>query len=182
MIVTLALLPFTTSWQTDCSIPILNPVITHTVKSSSYLQNDVSIKTKDKNRVQHPTLQNTWKKKKKKQTNPSASYLMACSRWAFLTSGFWFLLAMMSLRVAPVIALWNFVVLRVLFFVVSSVWPFLYFLLYRTVQLILRGFLFIMWDLSHLALMNWKTCALKKVLNSFIQWTKWIYHNLWLFS
>ena len=83
---------------------------------------------------------------------------MACSLWALRTSGFWFLLAMMSVIVAPVIALWNFVVLRDLFFVISSVWPFLCLRLYSTVQLILRGLRFIRCDFSHFALMNWKAC------------------------
>lgn len=55
-------------------------------------------------------------------------------------------------------ALWNLVVRRVLFLVISSDRPFLCFLLYNTVQLILRGFLFILLDLSAFALMNWKTC------------------------
>lgn len=53
------------------------------------------------------------------------AYLIACSRWAFLTSGFIFLLAMMSVRDAPTIALWNFWVRRVRFFACSSSWPFL---------------------------------------------------------
>lgn len=47
-------------------------------------------------------------------------YLMACSLWALRTSGFWFLLAMISAREAPVIALWNFTARRVRFFVTSS--------------------------------------------------------------
>jgi hypothetical protein len=53
------------------------------------------------------------------------AYLIACSRWAFLTSGFIFLLAMMSVSEAPTIALWNFCVRRVRFFACSSSWPFL---------------------------------------------------------
>lgn len=32
---------------------------------------------------------------------------MACSRWAFLTSGFWFLLAIISARDGPGMALWT---------------------------------------------------------------------------
>lgn len=45
---------------------------------------------------------------------------MACSLWALRTSGFWFLLAMISASEAPVIALWNFTARRVRFFVTSS--------------------------------------------------------------
>lgn len=45
---------------------------------------------------------------------------MACSLWALRTSGFWFLLAMISAREAPVIALWNFTARRVRFFATSS--------------------------------------------------------------
>ena len=45
-----------------------------------------------------------------------------------LTSGFWFLLAMMSWRVAPTTARWNFWARRVLFLVTSSSSPFLCFL------------------------------------------------------
>ena len=48
------------------------------------------------------------------------SHLIACSRWAFLTSGFWFLLAIISAREAPVMALWNLTARRVLFFWISS--------------------------------------------------------------
>lgn len=47
-------------------------------------------------------------------------YLMACSLWALRTSGFWFLLAMISASDAPVMALWNFTARRVRFFVTSS--------------------------------------------------------------
>lgn len=47
-------------------------------------------------------------------------HLMACSLWALRTSGFWFLLAMISAREAPVMALWNFTARRVRFFVTSS--------------------------------------------------------------
>merc|ERR550525_844420 len=66
--------------------------------------------------------------------------------WAFLTSGFWFLLAKMSLREAPTTALWNFWVLLVLFLATSSSIPFLCLRLYRTVQVIFLGFLFKSWD------------------------------------
>jgi len=52
-------------------------------------------------------------------------YLIACSRWAFLTSGFIFFLAMMSVIEAPTIGLENFWVRRVRFFVCSSSCPFL---------------------------------------------------------
>merc|ERR1719384_2902526 len=52
------------------------------------------------------------------------------------------LLAMMSWRVAPTTALWNFWVLLFLFLETSSSAPFLCFLLYSTVQEVLRGFLF----------------------------------------
>lgn len=62
-------------------------------------------------------------------------YLIACSRWAFLTSGFIFLLAMMSVREAPTIALWNFWVRRVRFFACSSSWPFLCLRLSQMVQI-----------------------------------------------
>lgn len=51
------------------------------------------------------------------------SYLIAISRWAFLISGFMFLLAKMSVRDAPTMARWNFCVLLVFFLVVSSSWP-----------------------------------------------------------
>lgn len=47
-------------------------------------------------------------------------YLMACSLWALRTSGFWFLLAMISAKEAPVMALWNFTARRVRFFATSS--------------------------------------------------------------
>lgn len=53
------------------------------------------------------------------------THLMACSLWALRTSGFMFLLAMMSLREAPTIARWNFCVLLVRFLACSSSWPFL---------------------------------------------------------
>merc|ERR1719239_633702 len=46
----------------------------------------------------------------------------------FRTSGFWFLFAMMSCRVAPTTARWNFWARRVLFLVTSSSRPFLCFL------------------------------------------------------
>ena len=59
-----------------------------------------------------------------------------------ITSGFWFLLAMMSWRVAPTTARWNFWARRVLFLVTSSSSPFLCFLLYSTVQEMFLGFLF----------------------------------------
>ena len=85
-------------------------------------------------------------------------YLMACSLWALRTSGFWFLFAMISVIVAPVIALWNFVVLRVLFLFISSDWPFLCLRLNSTVQLISRGFRFIKWDFSHFWLMKKNVC------------------------
>ena len=45
---------------------------------------------------------------------------MACSRWAFRTSGFWFLFFMMSSNVAPVIARWNFATLRDFFLISTS--------------------------------------------------------------
>ena len=49
---------------------------------------------------------------------------MASSRCAFLSSGFWFLLARISLRDAPTMALWNLWVLLVLFLAVSSSTPY----------------------------------------------------------
>merc|ERR1719483_2007480 len=64
----------------------------------------------------------------------SLKALMAWSLWAFLTSGFWFLLAMMSLRVAQATALVNFWVLLVLRLTCSSMIPFLCFRRYSTVQ------------------------------------------------
>merc|ERR1719483_1568377 len=67
----------------------------------------------------------------------SLKALMAWSLWAFLTSGFWFLLAMMSLRVAPATALVTFWVLLVLRLTCSSMIPFLCFRRYSTVQGIL---------------------------------------------
>merc|ERR1719309_208758 len=66
----------------------------------------------------------------------------ACSLCAFLTSGFWFLLAMMSARVAPVTALMNFCVLRVLFLEVSSTMPLRCLRRYNSVQLIFLGLRF----------------------------------------
>lgn len=67
------------------------------------------------------------KKKKKRQRKRKrgtqgtlSSYLMACSLWALRTSGFWFLLAMISAREAPVMALVNFTARRVRFFATSS--------------------------------------------------------------
>ena len=59
----------------------------------------------------------------------SNAYLIACSLWAFLTSGFWFRFARMSWSVAPTTALWNFWVLFVRFLDTSSSIPFLCFLL-----------------------------------------------------
>lgn len=47
-------------------------------------------------------------------------YRIACSRWAFRTSGFWFLFFMISSRVAPVIARWNFAKRRDFFLVSCS--------------------------------------------------------------
>ena len=66
----------------------------------------------------------------------------ASSRWAFLSSGFWFRLARISLREAPTMALWNLVFLLVRFLAASSTTPFLCLRLYSTVQVTLRGFLF----------------------------------------
>lgn len=60
------------------------------------------------------------KKKKKDTQGTLSSYLMACSLWALRTSGFWFLLAMISAREAPVMALVNFTARRVRFFATSS--------------------------------------------------------------
>lgn len=53
------------------------------------------------------------------------TYLMACSRWAFRTSGFMLRLAMISVNEAPTIARWNFCVRRVRFLASSSSIPFL---------------------------------------------------------
>ena len=57
------------------------------------------------------------------------SNLIACSLWAFLTSGFWFLFCRMDSRVAPWIARWNFTAFLVRFLLTSSTVPFLCFLL-----------------------------------------------------
>merc|ERR1719215_2462074 len=58
---------------------------------------------------------------------------------AFLTSGFWFLLARISFRVAPTTALWNLAAFLVFFLPVSSRVPFLCLRLYRAVQQQLSG-------------------------------------------
>ena len=89
---------------------------------------------------------------------------MACSRCALRTSGFWLRLAMMSPRVAPVMARWNLVVRLVRFFDTSSCRPFLCLRRYSTVQLILRGFRFIACDFSHFAVTNMNGCKTRKVL------------------
>lgn len=59
---------------------------------------------------------------------------MAWSRWAFLTSGFWFLLARISVREAPTMALWNFWTFLVFFLACSSSCPFLCLRLLRESQ------------------------------------------------
>ena len=84
---------------------------------------------------------------------------IACSRCALRTSGFMFLFARISVREEPAIARWNLVVRRVFFFAsVSPSRPFLCFLRYKTVHVVLRGFLFTLCAASHLALKNVKTC------------------------
>ena len=95
------------------------------------------------------------------------THLMACSRWALRTSGFWFLLAKMSVSVAPVMARWNLVVRRVRFLATSSCCPFLCLRRYSTVQLILRGLRFIPKDFSHLALIKTKDCKASKIDGDF---------------
>lgn len=77
-------------------------------------------------------------------------YRIACSLCAFLTSGLWFLLAKMSFKEAPTMALWNFCVRRVRFFVASSSWPFLCLRLYNTVHVTFLGLRFIRCADSHL--------------------------------
>lgn len=68
---------------------------------------------------------------------------IACSRCAFRTSGFMFLLARISVRDAPAIARWNFVVRRVFFLAsVSPSSPFLCLRRYSTVHVVFRGFRF----------------------------------------
>lgn len=75
----------------------------------------------------HKTKKKKKRQKKTKKINKKrgtqgtlSSYLMACSLWALRTSGFWFLLAMISAREAPVMALVNFTARRVRFFATSS--------------------------------------------------------------
>merc|ERR1719320_1299172 len=77
----------------------------------------------------------------------SLAALTACSLCAFLTSGFWFLLAMISWRVAPTTARWNLVVRLLRFLAVSSSSPFLCLRLYNTVHVTSLGFLLSMWAL-----------------------------------
>lgn len=80
------------------------------------------------------------------------TYRIAWSLWASLISGLWFLLAIMSFKDAPTMALWNFWVFLVRFLAVSSSWPFLCLRLYRTVHVTFRGFLLIKWARSHFEL------------------------------
>lgn len=89
------------------------------------------------------------------RVNCYSTNLMACSRWACRTSGFWLRLAKMSLSVAPVIALWNFTVRRVRFFVISSWIPFLCLRRYSTVQCTLRGLRLALCSFAHLEFTNW---------------------------
>lgn len=107
-------------------------------------------------------------------------YLIACSRWALRTSGFWFLFFMISSRVAPVMARWNLANLRDFFLVSASTcqtksfiinlfgeinqwqkkkktpltWPFLCLRLYKTVQLISLGLRLKLCEASHFRLMK----------------------------
>lgn len=68
----------------------------------------------------HKTKKKKKDKKRRGTQGTLSSYLMACSLWALRTSGFWFLLAMISAREAPVMALVNFTARRVRFFATSS--------------------------------------------------------------
>lgn len=104
---------------------------------------------------------------------------MACSRWAFLTSGFWFRLAIIFSSVAPWIARWNFTFLLVRFLETSSTDPFLCFLLYSTVHETLRGFrfirnersLFLSRKLKHYNLKNVAKHPICKPESSSTEWT-----------
>lgn len=68
----------------------------------------------------HKTKKKKERQRKRGKQGTVSSYLMACSLWALRTSGFWFLLAMISAKEAPVMALVNFTARRVRFFATSS--------------------------------------------------------------
>lgn len=63
---------------------------------------------------------------------------------------------MMSLRLAPTMALWNFAARRVLFLLASSSIPFLCLRRYSTVQVTFLGLRFILWEASHFLFRNRK--------------------------